>query len=206
MSSAEVASNWETLYREGGGRAFYPWDSVVSFVTRRRGNRSARDISIIEIGSGAGANLWFCAREGYRVVGIDGSASAISAAHARLKQEGFAVPIHQALIGEPLPFPAATFDLAIDRAAMACNDPPVMSAGLAEIARVLKPGGAMMSTVYTGPCVGQCCGSPHYPPDILLSLYRRPWRVVSLLEVERTEHVAAAAGSCSEFIIEAEID
>ncbi len=44
-------------------------------------------IKILEVGCGPGANLWFMAREGFSVYGIDGSEHAIELARRRLDSE-----------------------------------------------------------------------------------------------------------------------
>ena len=81
---------WEKeIYGQGRQLGRYPYDAVVSFVFRyapRDRERSA--VRILEIGCGAGNNLWFAAREGFSVTGIDGSATAIDYARKRFAEEG----------------------------------------------------------------------------------------------------------------------
>lgn len=197
------AARWDQLYREGYGGAYYPWDAVVSFVRRYAPTeRPPADVSILDIGCGTGANLWFCAREGFAVEGVDGSQSALARAKAWLATHGLSVPLHHGLIGAPLPFSNDRFDLAIDRAAITCNPPETMRDALIELARVMRPGGALFSLVYTGACVGVCCGSSHYTLDALRALFSPPhWTIVSAVELTRRQLVDAADSECSELMI-----
>src|SRR5262245_57036654 len=77
---------WEnTVYGQGRHLNRYPHHAVVSFVFRQFGQApDRRSVRICELGCGAGNNVWFAAREGFTVAGIDGSASAIEHARQRL--------------------------------------------------------------------------------------------------------------------------
>ena len=70
---------WERLYQAGGRhRNRYPFDSVVQFVFRHRPKDvPVNEVRILEVGCGAGNNLWFAALEGFQVTGIDASETAI---------------------------------------------------------------------------------------------------------------------------------
>jgi SAM-dependent methyltransferase len=140
---------WDRIYRSGLHGNRYPWDAVVSFVFRYRPReRKANEASIIEIGCGTGPNLWFAAREGFHVSGIDASEAAIADARARFAAEGLRGDFR---VGEfsDLPFENASFDLGIDRAALTCTGDAVARKTVAELGRVLRPGGAMFCNVYS---------------------------------------------------------
>ena len=64
---------WEDLFStQDWGK--YPPIELVKFIAKNfYSKEDKKDIRILELGSGTGANLWFCAREGFRVYGIDGS-------------------------------------------------------------------------------------------------------------------------------------
>jgi len=141
-------SSWEAKYQSGHSQR-YPWDAVVTFVFRNAPKGVPRDrVGIVEIGSGNASNLWFAAREGFRVAGIDGSATAVAAARERFAKEGLAGTFEVGDFTKPLPWPDASFDLAIDRASLTCCGDADMAAALAEIWRILKPGGRLLTTVY----------------------------------------------------------
>ena len=75
MASRFVGKN---IYSHGQQLNRYPFDSVVSFVYGFcPKQKSPEDTDVVEIGCGAGNNLWFAAREGFSVSGVDASPSAI---------------------------------------------------------------------------------------------------------------------------------
>lgn len=119
----------------------YPYESVVSFVFRYAPpNIPRKNIRILEVGFGSGNNLWFAAREGFSVAGVEISDKAVAFARQRFKEEG----LHGDLrIGDftKLPFENESFDLAIDRGALTCVDKKSHIEAILEIQRVLKKGG-----------------------------------------------------------------
>ncbi len=78
---------WETVYRS---RAWgqYPGEDVIRFVKGRfsQAEEPAR-VRLLEVGCGNGANLWFMAREGFCVHGVDRSETAVHLACERLDRE-----------------------------------------------------------------------------------------------------------------------
>lgn len=138
---------WEEKYAAGHGQR-YPWDAVVSFVFRNAPRDRPREtVRILELGCGTGANLWFAAREGYAVAGVDASASAIAAARRRFGEEGLAGDLR---VGDftRLPYEDDSFDCAIDRASLTCCGSAALRAAVAEIRRVLRPGGRFFFNPY----------------------------------------------------------
>ena len=67
----------------------YPPEDLVSFIFRKFINKGISNISILEVGCGTGANLWFLQREGLKVAGIDSSQEGIRLAKKRLRNENF---------------------------------------------------------------------------------------------------------------------
>jgi SAM-dependent methyltransferase len=140
---------WETaIYSEGHHLNRYPYDFVVSFVFRHAPARPRNSVSILEVGCGVGNNLWFAAREGFSVCGIDGSSSAIAHARRRFADEGLEADLRVGDFGS-LPFADESVDLAIDRGALTCASFTAASQAIAEIRRVLKPGGSFMFNPYS---------------------------------------------------------
>jgi SAM-dependent methyltransferase len=138
---------WEDKYAKGHAQR-YPWDVVVSFVFRNvPRDRPRGDIRILEVGCGTGSNLWFAAREGFSVAGIDASPSAIATARQRFGDEGLAGDLQ---VGDftQLAFDDAGFDCVIDRCSLTCCGASALRQALAEIHRVLKPGGRLFFNPY----------------------------------------------------------
>jgi SAM-dependent methyltransferase len=151
---------WEEIYRAGRQANRYPWDAVVSFVYRNRpASKPVGETDVLEIGCGTASNLWFAAREGFRVAGIDASESAIELAHARFAAEHLPGDLR---VGDfaRLPWPEASFDLVIDRAALTCVGRSAAARIIGEIRRVLRPGGAVFCNVYSDRHTSRAAGRP----------------------------------------------
>lgn len=154
MSDGNVAGSagfdpiWEAKYA-AGLRVRYPWDAVVSFVYNHSpAGLPPSQIRVLEVGCGTASNLWFAAREGYSVSGVDASPSAIEAARKRFARDrlegGFSVAEFTRL-----PFPDNHFHLAIDRAAITCSGFSAGAKAIAEVRRVLAPGGRFFFNPYS---------------------------------------------------------
>lgn len=138
---------WEQKYRSGH-RDRYPWDAVVSFLFRYAPrDRAHAAITVLEVGFGTGNNLWCAAREGFSVAGIERSPEAVAVARRWFESEGLSGDLRAGDL-TTLPFTDASFDLAIDRAAITCVGRTEAVIAVAELARVLRPGGRLFMNVY----------------------------------------------------------
>jgi ubiquinone/menaquinone biosynthesis C-methylase UbiE len=136
---------WEKIFSEREwGR--YPQEDVVRFVARNFYGVPARsEVRILEVGCGPGSGAsWFIAREGFRLSGIDGSATAIEKARRRFEAEGLQGEFVQGDISH-LPWPDATFDAVLDAGCLGCNTEAETEIIVREIHRVLKPEGRHFS-------------------------------------------------------------
>ena len=137
---------WElNRFSQGKRAAKYVWSDVVTLTYRYllgpRAEVPRSEIRILELGCGAGANLLFFAKEGLDVTGIDASPSAINLAREGLEQVGHSVNLAVGDFANGLPFADASFDLVLDRATLTCNVLKVIEGTVAEVRRVLSPGG-----------------------------------------------------------------
>lgn len=141
---------WENnIYGEGKHLNRYPYDKIVTFIFRNMPrNKPRNECRILEIGCGAGNNLWFCAREGFSVYGIDGSQSAIQYAKERFEQENLAGDFRVGDFME-LPYQDDFFDLVIDRGSLTCAGISVAEKAIDEIHRVLGVGGKFFFNPYS---------------------------------------------------------
>lgn len=126
----------------------YPPEDLIRFIGRNYPtNRPG--ISVLEVGCGPGANLWFLHREGFKVSGIDGSNSAIEQASKRLIKENIDLnnvpPDLKVGNFAILPWEDHSFDAVVDIFAIYANQMSVIKSSLQEIHRVLKPGGRFYS-------------------------------------------------------------
>jgi SAM-dependent methyltransferase len=149
-AALEFDPAWEQeIYARGAQLNRWPYDGVVSFLLREAPRGVAREhVRVLELGCGAGNNLWCAAREGFSAAGIDASASAIRVARERFAAEGLAVDLRVGDFGA-LPWEDARFELAFDRAALSCVAHAHAARALAELARVHKPGGLFWFNPYS---------------------------------------------------------
>jgi SAM-dependent methyltransferase len=149
-SGTESNSIWEAkIYSQGHHLNLYPFDAVVSFLFRwRPRHKLPEETDVLEIGCGAGNNLWFAAREGFRVAGIDLSQTAISFAQERLASEKLVGDLR---VGNfvTLPWDNETADLGIDRCSTACIGFQGQVVAVKEMRRVLRPGGIFFYNGYS---------------------------------------------------------
>jgi ubiquinone/menaquinone biosynthesis C-methylase UbiE len=143
---------WDALF-ESRAWGRYPPEELIRFTARSFPDLSKRaDMHALEVGCGPGANIWFLAREGFNVCGIDGSAHAIEQARARLREESLIDAERRAdlRVGNfsVLPWPDDAFDLVIDIEAIYANVMPVIRSTFSEIHRVLKPGGWFFAKMF----------------------------------------------------------
>jgi SAM-dependent methyltransferase len=107
--------------------------------TRHRGER------ILEIGVGAGTDHLQWARAGAVCAGVDITAAAIELTRERLQVEGLTSDLREA-DAELLPFADSQFDVAYSWGVIHHAERP--AAILAEIHRVLRPGGRLIAMMY----------------------------------------------------------
>lgn len=139
-------STWNDIYAKGEQFNRYPYDTVVTFIKRNTPkDKRPSELSLLEVGCGAGNNLRFAAEQGFNIAGIDGSPHAIVAAHKILST--YPCDLH---IGDfsSLPFENDNFDFVIDRAAVTTVKLDKAKQTINEINRVLKPGGLFYSELY----------------------------------------------------------
>jgi SAM-dependent methyltransferase len=94
---------------------------------------------VLEYGCGLGELTIVLARSGARVTAFDLSPQSVEFARARAARDGVADRVRFVVAaGESLPFPDASFDLAVGKAVLHHLEPV---AGARELARILRPGG-----------------------------------------------------------------
>ena len=152
QSTADI---WENIFRENEWGK-YPPVSVIKFIAKNFYKVEDRSkIKILEIGSGPGANLWFMAREGFTVYGIDFSKSACDRLVKRFENENLSDRIGGGgvFIGDYeeqlLEFEDGLFDAIVYVESLCCNSFE-KSKRIIEISlKKLKRGGKMFSQTFS---------------------------------------------------------
>ena len=206
--SKEFDDTWDDIYDRGKQMNLYPYDSIVSFLMRRYGRpKQPSRIKVLEIGCGAGNNLWFAAREGFEVTGLDASESAISFARQRFTDDSL---IGTFDVGSftSLPYTDQAFDVVIDRAASTNVNLATAKKVVAEVHRVLKNRGVFYSEVFSDHASsrghllddgvltnieGPYSGAGHiyfYGRKELEKMYAEGWTVLDLTHTERKQYLS----------------
>lgn len=131
--------------------ASYPSTDLVRFLARSV--ELPAKTRVLELGCGAGANLRFLVREGFQVAGIDFSPNALDVARQHLRADpstAAAATEVDLRLGDfrALPWPDESFDVTVDIEAVYANDATGIADALAEIHRVLRPGGTHFGQMF----------------------------------------------------------
>lgn len=152
------------------------------FVDGRRWMCERARGDVLEVGIGSGLNLPHYPA-GTRLVGLDLSPRMLARARDRADRLGMPVRLHQGEVGR-LPFADQSFDTAA-AALLLCSVPDV-SAALAEMRRVLKPGGRLLLLDHVQPSSAplrllfrglQWCAH-RFQPESGENFLRRPYAAV----------------------------
>ena len=140
---------WEKVFRnQDWGK--YPPEELIRFMAKYYYSVKDRSkINVLEVGCGTGPNLWYLAREGFTVHGIDGSEYGIKLCRERLDSE---VPGWKGslVVGDitRLEFREGIFDIVIDNEVIYSNSFEDSIQIYNEINRVLNQNGRLFSKTF----------------------------------------------------------
>jgi len=197
---------WERLYAEGQHLNRYPFNNVPNFFFRfLPRTKPISEVKVLEVGFGAGNNLWMAAREGARVCGVDAAPSGVRFAQQRFLSEDLSGELR---VGDftKLPFDDATVDMAINRQALTQVSHSRAKVAVGEIHRCLVPGGVFWSNMFSdrslrggtylgdglwtdldaGKLVGVGQTAFHSREDIE-AMYGPGWQILELVHQDNTE-------------------
>lgn len=122
------------------------WDAVseVVFQAVRRHAGTVQGKTILEAGSGTGRISHRLAKAGGVVTLLDSSTKAIELSRQRFAGDGTGAAFHLGTVFS-LPFPDGQFDIVWNAALLEHFQPQEQAAALAEMARVCRPGGLVMT-------------------------------------------------------------
>jgi SAM-dependent methyltransferase len=202
---------WEEIFStRAWGR--YPPEDLIRFCAQRfYASQPRSSVKVLEVGFGTGANLWYCAREGFSVYGLEGSRSGAAQALQRLDLEcpGWnpdgANRLRVGDMCDPLPWSDDEFDAVIDNLAVCCVDHDSACRVYAEMHRVTRPGGWLYARTPAVGTWGESTGEAHghnawrcsagpfagtgivrFASEADLAELFRPWDVMQVEQVTRT--------------------
>ena len=137
---------FDTKYREKGMKSqrSYPSEPMIQFIASNYFSVPAeerKDIRVLEVGSGSGANLWMLAKEGFDTYGLDSSEKGLELAKAHLKNKWDVVAKLTKGSFTELPYDDNYFDAVVDVVSLQHMNLKDSKTALSEISRVLKPCG-----------------------------------------------------------------
>ena len=143
---------WEELYSSGNDDAFMkcPYGIVTNIIkqyVQENNHKNVRDMNILELGCGSGANLYYAASIGMNVYGIDISPTAIEHAKKEFNSKNFiGGGKFRVSTFAPLEYDKDFFDIVIDRGGLVCADRNLLTNAIDEICRVIKKDGMVLFT------------------------------------------------------------
>ena len=204
--SHEFDNTWESIYERGDQLNLYPYDSVVAFMMKNFSSKlRTRNIRVLEVGCGAGNNLWFAARQGFEVYGLDASQHAIEFARKRFDKDNLSGAFEVGSFTK-LPYDDDFFDVVIDRAAITNVNLNTAVTAFDDILRVLNVGGILYSEVFSDQASsrgvllddgvlseieGPYSGAGHiyfYSKSEIESIFSDKWGLDYLAHTERKEY------------------
>ena len=143
---------WDDIFQQKEWGKYPPIALVKFIATNFYGATTRKDVKILEVGSGPGANLWYCAREGFSVYALDGSQTAIDRMIQRFKEEGLEDNLIDVQVGDYYSsldgIEDNTFDAVIDCESLYCNDFEKTRQIVKKIFDKLKKGGTLFSMTF----------------------------------------------------------
>lgn len=131
------SNEWEQIYQKGAQNSVWPWNEVIS-LTARYFNGEEKNIRVLELGCGAGANIpYFKSRED-EYCGIEGSETKVRQLNNIYKDS--ITMIKCADFTKEIPFERG-FDLVLDRSSITHNNTEDIAKTLKMSYNVLSKGG-----------------------------------------------------------------
>lgn len=145
--SATAVEAWDKRWGTDGGRA--DWVEAHPDVTALLPELQARDVRrVLDLGCGVGRHALFLAQHGFAVEALDGSPTGLAVLGDSAKARGLRLGLHEGS-ADTLPFDGSSFDFVLSWNVIYHGTMADVGRRLAEVWRVLKPGGLFQGTLLT---------------------------------------------------------
>jgi SAM-dependent methyltransferase len=141
FEDAARAAGMDPADRWVDGYAAYEWDHLRLALDAYGIAVTGRDV--LELGCNVGGSSVVLAALGARLSGVDVDPAMPPIAAANLERHGLSGDIRLVEAGDALPFADQSFDLALANSVLEYIEPPLLDATIAELHRVLRPGGLL---------------------------------------------------------------
>ncbi|MBU4511816.1 class I SAM-dependent methyltransferase [Patescibacteria group bacterium] len=141
--------HWNTIYKKEGDKyeyykIFEPHKDIGRVVRIFKKHKIKK---ILDLGCGAGRHVWYLAKQGFDVYGIDIASDGIKKAKAMLKQKKLKANLKVGDIYTKLPYQDNFFDAIVNVQVIQHGKEKQIKYAIKEIERILKPGGLAFFTV-----------------------------------------------------------
>ena len=145
----QVKEYYEQSYGEMGfgAQRRYPNEELCRFMGRNLFPIPLSDrshVKVLEVGCGSGANLWMVAREGFSAYGVDLSEESLRLCEQMMQKYEVDAQLSAQDMSQTN-FSASEFNFIVDVFSSNCLSKDLGAKFIAEIARLLKPGGKFFS-------------------------------------------------------------
>jgi|SRR6266705_1659817 len=167
MGTEAKVEAWDESYTRRENHVFSPSEEVVRFVARHLRRRIGLDeivdvlpgaagMRVLDVGCGIGRHLIYGQQMGLSMYGIDLSSEAVRVAREWLQRIHVDDAEGRAVVGDvrALPWPDRHFDHALSDGVLDSMTFEIACAGVADLARVLKPAGLFYCSVISGDQTG----------------------------------------------------
>ena len=167
-TSTSLTEAWDDSYGRRENHLFWPSDEVIKFISRylrkRVGHNEIVDVfpgaggsRVLDVGCGIGRYLVFGTEMGFEMYGNDLSARAVESAQNWLVEQTGADAAQRVVASDirTLPWASGYFDHAISDSVLDSMPFEVAQSGLAELARLVKPGGYFYCSLISGDETGR---------------------------------------------------
>ena len=165
---------WDEIFAsEAWGK--YPPEEFIRFIARNYYKVEDRSqVKVLEIGSGAGACVWFVAREGFSACGIDGSQIAVERSIKLLDSDGLSANL---VCGDVIEldrhFADQQFDVIYDVGCLQCNKFSNMQQIMEQVFKHLLPGGRFFS-IMAHEDIASSLGGKEIEPNTFVDIEKGP--------------------------------